>query len=349
MLWRRGVPSPFSACCGNSAQWGVSSCLDRATRMTQFRSLGVGWAPDEDSLRLASRADRLLPQRFPKTILVAPDMATSPATTNHRLTLSSGSHDQPIPTLGTMKLIKTLLCATLALALGLSALTVQETAATSTDATAEEAIIIAQQMPTYPLTSCVISDEEFSAESGEPISFLHEGRLVRVCCKSCVKKFKKSPEGSMAKIDQAIIAAQLPHYPLETCPTSGEELGGMGEPINVITGTRLVRFCCAGCIKGHKKDPSKAMAKLDAAYIAAQVENYPATTCLISGEELGGMGDPIDLLYGNTLVRLCCKGCVKGFWKDPAKHMTALRAQKKKAHGDADHGAHGEHGGEHGK
>ncbi|MFT7541172.1 MAG: hypothetical protein ACI9K5_002139 [Gammaproteobacteria bacterium] len=234
----------------------------------------------------------------------------------------------------------------LALVLGLSALTVQETSATSTDAAAAEATMIAQQMPTYPLTTCVISGEEFTEETGEPVSFLYEGRLVRVCCKSCVKEFKKSPEGGMAKIDQAIIAAQLPHYPLETCPVSGEELGGMGEPINVITGTRLVRLCCKGCVKGHKKDSSKAMAKLDAAYIAAQLKHYPATTCLISGEELGGMGEPIDLLYGNTLVRLCCKGCVKGFWKNPQEHMAALHAQGKKAHGEAEHG---DHDGDHGK
>ena len=30
------------------------------------------------------------------------------------------------------------------------------------------------------------------------------------------------------------------------------------------------------------------------------------------------MGDPIDRLYGTQLVRLCCKGCVKAFQKDPA-------------------------------
>ena len=49
--------------------------------------------------------------------------------------------------------------------------------------------------------------------------------------------------------DAAIIAAQLPSYPLNVCPISGEELGGMGDPINLVVEGKLVRVCCNGCVK----------------------------------------------------------------------------------------------------
>ena len=94
----------------------------------------------------------------------------------------------------------------------------------------------------------------------------------------------------------------------------------MGDPIELVTGTRLVRLCCKGCIKGYKKDPAKYLAEVDQALIKAQRASYPLRTCPVSGEELGSMGEPIDLLYGTRLVRLCCvtqgsKACRRGRWR----------------------------------
>lgn len=234
-----------------------------------------------------------------------------------------------------MKLITAIVGATLALAVGLSAVNVQDTKAQETEAkeaaakVVDEAAMIAEQMPTYPMTTCVISGEPM--EEGKAQSFLHEGRLVRTCCKSCIKAFKKDPAALMAKIDQAIVKAQAASYPLKDCAVSGEALGEMGDPVDVFHGTRLLRLCCKGCVKAYKKDPAALVAKLDAAYIAAQKPTYKATKCLVSGEDLGSMGDPVDMLYGNTLVRLCCKGCVKGFKKDPASYMAELTGTTKKA------------------
>ena len=52
---------------------------------------------------------------------------------------------------------------------------------------------------------------------------------------------------------------------LKTCPVSGEELGKMGEPVNYLYGTTLVRLCCKDCVGGLKKDPDAALKKLAAA------------------------------------------------------------------------------------
>lgn len=54
----------------------------------------------------------------------------------------------------------------------------------------------------YPLKTCVVSDEKLG-EMGTPYVFTHEGREVKLCCKSCVKDFNKEPAKYMKKIAAA--------------------------------------------------------------------------------------------------------------------------------------------------
>lgn len=125
--------------------------------------------------------------------------------------------------------------------------------------------IIEQQLPLYPLDTCVVSKEKLGGEMGAPVNYVYDNRLVRFCCKSCIADFQKKPEESLSKLDQAVIEKQKANYPLETCLVSGEKLGSMGAPVDFVFGNRLVRFCCKGCMKDFSKEPSKYTAKLDAA------------------------------------------------------------------------------------
>jgi hypothetical protein len=43
---------------------------------------------------------------------------------------------------------------------------------------------------------------------------------------------------------------------------------------------------------------------------------YPMETCVISGEKLGSMGDPVVFTEGDQEVQICCKSCQKDFNKD---------------------------------
>jgi hypothetical protein len=52
---------------------------------------------------------------------------------------------------------------------------------------------------------------------------------------------------------------------------------------------------------------------------------YPLTTCVVSGEKLGGMGDPFIFMHEGTEVRLCCKSCKEDFDAEPAKFMAKLK------------------------
>lgn len=56
----------------------------------------------------------------------------------------------------------------------------------------------------YPLDTCIVSDEKLGADPGmKPHTFVHEGREVKLCCKSCLKDFKKEPAKFIAKIEAA--------------------------------------------------------------------------------------------------------------------------------------------------
>ena len=51
---------------------------------------------------------------------------------------------------------------------------------------------------------------------------------------------------------------------------------------------------------------------------------YPLKTCIVSGEKLGGMGAPYVFTNENREIKLCCKGCLKDFNKEPAKYIKKL-------------------------
>jgi len=56
---------------------------------------------------------------------------------------------------------------------------------------------------TYPLKTCVVSDEKLGGDMGEPYVFTHNGQEVKLCCKSCKKDFDKEPAKYLKKLDSA--------------------------------------------------------------------------------------------------------------------------------------------------
>ena len=54
--------------------------------------------------------------------------------------------------------------------------------------------------------------------------------------------------------------------------------------------------------------------------------SYPLKVCFVSDDKLD---DPIDTLYGDRLLRFCCKGCVRSFNKNPSKFLPKLDALEK--------------------
>lgn len=54
----------------------------------------------------------------------------------------------------------------------------------------------------YPLDTCIVTDEKLGG-MGKPYVFTHEGREIKMCCKSCLKDFKKDPAKFIKKLEAA--------------------------------------------------------------------------------------------------------------------------------------------------
>ncbi len=55
------------------------------------------------------------------------------------------------------------------------------------------------------------------------------------------------------------------------------------------------------------------------------VKSYPLTTCVVTGNDLGSMGDEQRLVHQGQEVKFCCSPCVEKFQMNPTKYLAKLR------------------------
>lgn len=55
-------------------------------------------------------------------------------------------------------------------------------------------------MKPYKPDTCIVSGEKLG-EMGDPYVFVHEGQEIKLCCKSCKKKFEKDPAKYLKKLE----------------------------------------------------------------------------------------------------------------------------------------------------
>lgn len=58
-----------------------------------------------------------------------------------------------------------------------------------------------EQVKPYKPDTCIVSDEKLG-EMGKPYVFVHEGQEIKLCCKSCLKKFDKEPAKYLKKLEE---------------------------------------------------------------------------------------------------------------------------------------------------
>jgi YHS domain-containing protein len=162
-----------------------------------------------------------------------------------------------------------------------------------------------------------------------------------------------------AQSETEIIAKARANYPLKTCLVSDEKIDLSDATPHIYRAAgkpeRVIFTCCEGCVDDFKADPAKFLKKLDEAEkaragtpkkkaaansspsafgaqaLAQQKSSYPLKTCAVSGEALGGMGEPYDYVHKadgapDRLVRMCCSGCLKKFKGEPAKFLARIDA-----------------------
>ncbi|MBX3356787.1 MAG: hypothetical protein KF745_00005 [Phycisphaeraceae bacterium] len=187
----------------------------------------------------------------------------------------------------------------------------------------------------YPLAVCPVSGKKLADSSAVVVKVI-ETREIKFYSPEEAATFEADPKTWTAKLDSLIIADQKPHYAATTCVIMDEPLVEDGKDIglDVVVNNRLIRVCCKECAVKVRENPAEAIAKVDQAVIAAQLASYPLTTCVVGADELGGMGDPVDVVIANRLVRLCCKGCLKSLKRDPAKYIAMVDAAYAQKAGD---------------
>jgi len=186
----------------------------------------------------------------------------------------------------------------------------------------------------YTLDTCPITGKDLGS-MGDAVIKMIDGREVRFCCKGCVAPFEKDREKYFKEIDKKLIEQQMPYYPTTKCVVTGEPLFDDGEDIaiNHIYKNRLVRFCCKMCVRTFNESPQKYLDMLDKLVIEHQREHYPLETCAVMKDsKLGGMGEPVEKIYGNRLVKFCCEGCIEPFEDSPAQYIARLDEAWKALH-----------------
>ena len=198
---------------------------------------------------------------------------------------------------------------------------------TKTDAATDAANVDGELALTrvYLLDTCPVSGEPVNSMD-DPASKVIGGREITVCCPPCFSRIEKDLAKYNAMIDKKITEQQLSGYPMTACLASGRPIDVKGTPTNAVYGNRLMRFCCGGCADYIIKDPArlkKAIKTLDAATVKKQLPTYTMATCVVSGRPLGDQ--PVNVVIGGQLVRLCCGGCEKKFRKNPRAFLGMLK------------------------
>ena len=129
-------------------------------------------------------------------------------------------------------------------------------------------MIIADQLTVYPAGTCIVMEDEMMTDPTGPDArkdknLVIGNRLFRLCCKSCVRRFKKNQEQYRKVLDERIIKEQAAKYPLEVCVITGRPYGE--SPFELVVANRLVRTCCGGCGQGVRNNPGAAIQKLQEA------------------------------------------------------------------------------------
>ena len=177
---------------------------------------------------------------------------------------------------------------------------------------------VVQKPALYPDNLCIVSDEPLEADV---VTVTVEGETFKACCKKCAAKVEKDHAKYSAKLAEKQKAAQLANYPFKTCAVSKEELGSMGEPVQVMLEGTLVQLCCKSCTKKAMAKPAEMAQKVkDAAYAAQQ--KTANTTCPVGGEKLEDK--VVEVMFGTKLVRFCCEKCAAKFEQEPAKYEGKL-------------------------
>lgn len=57
---------------------------------------------------------------------------------------------------------------------------------------------------------------------------------------------------------------------------------------------------------------------------SSSTKAYTKDTCLVTGNKLGSMGNPVSIVHEGQEVKLCCRPCVAKFKDDPERYLANI-------------------------
>jgi hypothetical protein len=158
---------------------------------------------------------------------------------------------------------------------------------------------------------------------GDPIERSYDHRHIRFCHEECRVAFEANLPNSIARLDDQMIADQLPWYPLQSCVVTGEPLPAV--PIDLIFRNRLVRLSNESARTKFLADPSTFWQKLTDATIEFLLPRYWVTKCPEQGTQLKPKADPqLIVVCASRIVRVCCLDCYDRVIERPANYLPLI-------------------------
>lgn len=98
-------------------------------------------------------------------------------------------------------------------------------------------------------------------------------------------------------------------------------------PSPALTGIAFALLCLilSGCGRVQDVPPPPAQPAVPAPAVdEGAVKPYPLDTCLVSGEPLGSMGEPVKAVHKGQEFKFCCGGCIPEFEANPDSFLAKL-------------------------
>ncbi|MEZ6190726.1 MAG: hypothetical protein R3C45_05480 [Phycisphaerales bacterium] len=99
---------------------------------------------------------------------------------------------------------------------------------------------------------------------------------------------------------------------------------------------------CSGEAESSKPQPQTTTESTPASTDPG-AQAYPIDYCIVSGEKLGEMGDPVQVTVEGRTVMLCCEMCKEDLMKDPSTYLAKLDAAAEGASKPESGSGHGDH------
>jgi YHS domain-containing protein len=129
-----------------------------------------------------------------------------------------------------------------------------------------DAVMIHDQAPHYPVNTSIISGRPLGGPGGTGgvgVEFVWCNRLVRVADEAERQAFMQDPERYVRVLDEEVIRVQTPTYGMPMrCPVQGDILPS-DEPIDFVVANRMVRVCCARCVRSVRARPYQYLTMVD--------------------------------------------------------------------------------------